>query len=64
MVDSLRLGLRLVVWSLSSCNQGVREGFLKGAKVADLLRKSGQAFSWGVVRRTALLNGLIDSFCA
>ena len=32
---------------------GVREGFVKGAKVADLLRKMVVRLSpWGVVRRT------------
>ena len=43
---------------------GVRESLIKGAKVADFHRNSGQAVPWGVVGRTALLNGLFDTFCA
>ncbi len=36
IVDSLRLGLRLVRVSLFGFNCGVRAGLVKGAKVADL----------------------------
>jgi hypothetical protein len=59
-----RTRLRLLFSTSFQLNCGVRAGLIKGAKVADLLRICGQAFSWGVVRRTAVLNGLIDSFCA
>jgi hypothetical protein len=53
-----------VVFTFFQFNCGVRAGFLKGSKVADFLRILVRRAPWGVVGRTALLNGLIDSFCA
>ncbi len=63
-VDFHGLGLRLSVFLLHPFSQGTRGGCVQGAKVACLLIKSGQALSWGVVRRTASLTLLLSRFCA
>ena len=63
MVAVLRLLQRLLLLGRVGLHQGVRGECLNGAKVADLLSIYGQAFPWGVVRRTTALNGLFDTFC-